>query len=90
MAKNQIYLSSTISNRKLQIIITMIYHNKQRCLHRCLLQLKTNAEKRNLRGTSQETKASKGRIILSILLVILAIGYFAGTWYLKQKNEGTK
>ena len=36
------------------------YHDKQRCLHRCLLQLKTNAEKRNLRGT-YETKASKGR-----------------------------
>lgn len=67
----------------------MIYHDKQRCLHRCLLQLKTNAEKRNLRGT-YETKASKAGIILSILLVILATGYFAGTWYLKQKNEGTK
>lgn len=35
-------------------------------------------------------RLQKAGIILSILLVILATGYFAGTWYLKQKNEGTK
>ena len=35
-------------------------------------------------------RLQKAGIILSILLVILAAGYFAGTWYLKQKNEGTK
>ena len=35
-------------------------------------------------------RLQKAGIILSILLVILATGYFAGTWYLKQKNEDTK
>ena len=35
-------------------------------------------------------RLQKAGIILSILLVILAAGYFAGTWYLKQKNEDTK